>query len=81
MKINKSRKNIILKMNEQQAGRLLQMLLIYEETGKAQKTDDDFVGYLFDLMKIDIDKQRDIAERRKTYSKGKGRPKKQGGAE
>lgn len=76
MKINKNRKSIILKMNEQQAGRLLQMLLIYEETGKEQKANDDFVDYLFELMKTDIDKQKDIATRRKNYSKG--RPKKQG---
>lgn len=81
MKINKNRKSIILKMNEQQAGRLLQMLLIYEETGKEQKANDDFVDYLFELMKTDIDKQKDIAKRRKNYSKGKGRPKKQGGVE
>lgn len=81
MKINKNRKSIILKMNEQQAGRLLQMLLIYEETGKEQKANDDFVDYLFELMKTDIDKQKDIATRRKNYSKGKGRPKKQGGVE
>ena len=79
MRIEKSRRSVILNMNEEQAGRLLQMLLNYEETGETQKVADNFVGYVFELMKQDIDKQKDIAARRKGYAKGNGRPKKQGG--
>ena len=81
MKINKNRKEIILKMNDEQAGKLIKMLITYEIENKIEKVDDDFVSYLFELMKNDLDKQIDIANRRKNYSKGRGRPKKQGEVE
>lgn len=62
-------------MSDAQAGQLIKMLLCYEETGRKEATNDDFINYVYELMLEDIDRQKDIATRRRQYSKGKGRPR------
>ena len=77
MKINKNRKEILLRMSDKQFGKLIKMLITYELKNEIENANDDFVTYMFDIMKNDLDKQIDLANRRKTYGKNHGKNKKE----
>lgn len=77
MKINKNRKEILLRMSDKQVGKLIKMLITYELKNEIENANDDFVTYMFDIMKNDLDKQIDLAKRRKTYGKNHGKNKKE----
>lgn len=77
MKIEKDKKELLKRLDNEETGEIIKKILEYEETGTIEKSNNNIVNYIIELMQKDIDKQKIISKKRSKSSKGKGRPRKE----
>lgn len=77
MKIEKDKKELLKRLDNEETGEIIKKILEYEETGTIEKSNNNIVNYIIELMQKDIDKQKIISKKRSQSSKGKGRPRKE----